>query len=136
MDFQYSWFSAYKKCVKNESFFLCLQRKILHTEKVTFLKQKKNWFFSLYRFCQTSWPPPSIESGVPRTPQPWLQNCHQNITILFTLKIQVWFDVIFITKIHRIRVSIHVLTFMYFTKFHGENWNFISFGGVDKQLFS
>ena len=56
MDFQYSWFSAYKKylskmCQKWVIFFI-LQRKILHTEKVAFLKQGKKCFFLFKTFSR------------------------------------------------------------------------------------
>ena len=39
-----------QKCVKNDSFFPVLQREILHWEKVTFLKQEKNWIFVFKTF--------------------------------------------------------------------------------------
>ena len=41
-----------EKCVKNESSFSILQRKILHTEKVTFLEQEKKWFFLFKTFSR------------------------------------------------------------------------------------
>ena len=37
--------SILKKCFKNTSLFFVLAFKILHTEKVTFLKVIKKWFF-------------------------------------------------------------------------------------------
>ena len=47
-----------QKCVKNDSFFPVLQRKILHWGKVTFLKQekkKKNGFLCLKLFLGVLW---------------------------------------------------------------------------------
>ena len=44
-----------QKCVKNESSFSILQRKILHTEKVAFLKQGKKCFFLFKTFSRGLW---------------------------------------------------------------------------------
>ena len=43
-----------QNCVKNESFFSILQRKILHTEKVAFLGQEKICFFLFKTFSRGS----------------------------------------------------------------------------------
>ena len=47
--------SILKKCFKNMSLFFVLAFKILHTEKVTFLKVIKNGFLSLDCFLEVLW---------------------------------------------------------------------------------
>ena len=47
--------SILKKCFKNTSLFFVLAFKILHTEKVTFLKVIKNVFLSLDCFLEVLW---------------------------------------------------------------------------------